>query len=191
MFTTRKRGRGGKYWYSPTALRALKASEEWQRGRAIWEKTKETMRQGIVAREAYIARHPPYIYQGIPPGWITMREVAERLNISRGAAYRLRKMNRFMSEQFVGAWDAKNRPWFCHEESVERFKNSEEYQTMRQHGLKAIRTGVGISHSEKDTEFKLHTPQIVTPARPELSFGYTREELRMPRLKMIGIDEMW
>jgi len=190
VFTTRKMGQGRRYWYSPTSLRNLKESEEWQKGQAICEKTKATMRQGIVIREVYTARHKPYIYQGIPPGWITIREVAERLDISLPAARRLRKMNRFMSEQFVGEWDKKQRPWFCDEDGVELLKNDEEYQKLRRSGLRIMENLRG-KLSEKPAVEPAPQDQCLPQDRSEPTFGYTSEELRLPRERITGIDEMW
>jgi len=190
VFTTRKMGQGRRYWYSPTSLRNLKESEEWQKGRAIWEKIKAAMRQGIVAREAYTARHPPYIYQDIPPGWITMREVAERLDISIANAHHLRKKKRFLSEQFVGEWDKKCRPWFCDEDGVERLKNDEEYQKLRRRGLQT-RENLRGKLCEKPAVEPAPQDQRSPQDRSEPTFGYTSEELRLPRERITSIDEMW
>jgi len=189
VFLTRKMGEGGKNWYSQTNLRNLKESEEWQRGHAIWAKAKATIQQGTCTREVYTARHQPRIYRNIPPGWITLREVAERLDISISAARRLRKMKRFMSEQFVGEWDNKWRPWFCDEDGVEAYKNNEEYQQARQRGLNAMQA---MLRKPVDTAGDTpHLPPLRPTVPPELTFGYTREELRLPRERVIGVDEMW
>ena len=189
VFLTRKMGEGGKNWYSPTSLRNLKESEEWQQGCAAWERAKATMRQGIVEREVYTARHKPCIYQGIPPGWITLREVAERLHIGRSAAYRLRKMNRFMSEQFVGEWDTKKRPWFCDEDGVERLKNSEEYQQLRQRGKNAMQVAIGkpVETTSSTSPQQQSEPEVCL----EPTFGYNREELRLPSERIVLFDELW
>lgn len=146
IFVTEKTGRGRRQWYSPCSLRMLRENVEHLKWRAVWKKAKETMRAGIVGRQADKIRRKPCVYRNpIPPGWLSTREVAERLDISTSSVRHLRKMRRFFARQYIKGklqdteyWMTpeliRNRHWFFDEETIEAFKNSEEYQTMRQRG---------------------------------------------------------
>ncbi len=169
-------GRGRQHWYSPTNLRNLKDDEERQRGRAIWEKGKETMRQGGVAREVYRAKHRARVYKDIPPGWITIWEMAEQLNISYSCAHCLRRRGRILCEQFTGHWE-KRRPWFVHEDSVEEYRATEHYQKTQKQGKAAA---LSVIETRAEPSVAEPSPSQETQGRavrPELSLGYTREEL--------------
>ena len=184
IFVTRKQGKGGRNYYSPTSLRNLKEDEEFLKKRAIYEKGKATMQQGIIEREVYRTQHTPRTYPSVPKQWLTMREVAERLGISISAVSRLRKMERFNAEQLVGKWDQKQRPWFIHEDSVKELENDEYYQKTRRHGRNAVNAMIGKQIFTDPDDSAL--PQCLTTESSDLSFGYTREERRI-----IKADEMW
>ncbi len=175
VYITRKMGRGGKYWFSPTNLRNHRDDEERIRRREIWEKGKATMRQGIAARETYTRQHRARAYKNIPPGWITMREMAERLNISMSCAYRLRRRGRILCEQFTGEWD-KRRPWFVHEDSIEEYRATEHYQQTQQHGKQAALSVIAQEQAALPIA-SVSRAQGENNPFSGLTFGYTHEEL--------------
>jgi len=172
VYVTNGLGRGRRYWFSQTNLRNLKEDEEYQRWRTVWEKSKATMRQGIVRREAYAAQHRAKVYRNIPSGWITLREMAERLGISPSTAYKLRQRGRILSQQFTGHWD-KRRPWFVHEDSVEEYRATEHYQKTQRQGKAAALAVIGKG------DYAATGVILTQPLPAELSFGYTKEELRL------------
>jgi len=172
VYVTKGMGRGRRYWFSMTNLRNHKEDEERLKRRAAWEKGKATLRQGIAASEVYRSQHRAKVYKGVPHGWITIREMAERLNISYGCAYRLRRRGRILSEQFTGNWE-KRRPWFVHEDSVEEYRATEHYQKTQRQGKAAALSVIGKGESAAPALGVTLTKSL--PA--ELSFGYTREEL--------------
>ena len=128
-FLTCKQGSGGQNWYSPTSLRNLKEDEQFLKRRAAWGKAKATMRTGAVGRETLKTKHKQRVYKKVPKGWLTMMEVAERLDVSTSAVANLRRRGHLTGEHFTGEWDAKHRPWFFHEAVVEEYRTREHYKS--------------------------------------------------------------
>lgn len=177
VYVTNGMGKGRKCWFSPTNLQTLKEDEERLRLRAIWEKGKATMEQGIVAREVYNRHHQARTYKNVPPGWITIHEMADRLNINHSCAYQLRRRGRILCEQFTGEWDAKRRPWFVHEDSVEEYRATEHYQRTQAQGKAAALSVIGKREEPCVSEPSPSPETQGEGAHSELSFGYTHEEL--------------
>ena len=175
VYVTKGVGKGRQQWFSPTNLRNHQEDEERLRWRAVREKGLQTMQQGVVGREVYKMQHRARVYTNIPQGWITVREVADRLQVSIGTVHRLRQRDRLQGEHFTGRWD-KRRPWFFHEDSVEEYWASEHYQKTQRKGKEAALSVLvtpespGLLPSVPYEAKKNH-------ARSELTFGYTKEEL--------------
>jgi len=105
-------------------------------------------------------------------------------------------MKRLLSEQFVGKWDKQKRPWFIHEDSVEELKNNEDYQKARQRRLNAMQAMPGEpplnAALTADTDASQETyPPVTLTRQHDITFDYTNEELKMPPLRVTGINEMW
>jgi len=129
-----------------------------------------------VAREVYRAKHRARVYKDIPLGWITIWEMAERLDISYSCAHCLRRRGRILCEQFTGHWE-KRRPWFVHEDSVEEYRATEHYQKTQKQGKAAA---LSVIETRAEPSVAEPSPSQETQGRavrPELSLGYTREEL--------------
>ena len=176
VYVTNGTGKGRKHWYSPTNLQNLQEDEERLRLRAIWEKGKATMQEGVASMEVYKRQHKARVFKNIPPGWITIREMAERLNISFGCAYNLRRRGRILCEQFTGAWDDKRRPWFVHEDSVEEYRVSEHYQKTQARGKAAALSVIQKSELSVSAHSAQQEENENAPFS-ELTFGYSYEEL--------------
>jgi hypothetical protein len=146
VFVTRRRGTGGRNWYSPSSLRTLREDLEHLQRRAAMKKGRETMRAGIVNRQVYKLKHKPCVYRTpIPRGWLSVGQVAERLDISRPRVHKLRQSGRLRGKQYykgelvdLTGWEGMiptgPRHWFFREEDVEEFKNSEHYVRAREWG---------------------------------------------------------
>ncbi len=148
VFYNRKMGRGGKHWYSPTSLRNYKEDEERLKRRAIYEKALVTLRTGVVGREVYKQRHQPQVYsKPIPAGWLTVREAADLLGISRCRVRALCKHGEIVSDHFTGEWDTKCRHWFILRTSLEAYIQTEFYQRKHRQGVEATQKRLGISDS--------------------------------------------
>ncbi len=138
VFVNRKLSRGGKCWFSWTSLRNYKEDEDRLKYGARWEKNLATRRAGIVHREVYKQKHRPQVFKKpIPHGWITVREAAELLNVSRSVIHRMVKQGAVTVQHFTGEWDAKRRPWFLLRSSLEGYVASEFYQRKHREGKEA------------------------------------------------------
>jgi hypothetical protein len=149
VFITRKKGTGGRYWYSPSSLRYMKEDEQHLKERAKWKKGNATKRANIVYRQVYKLRHKPSPHRKpIPPGWLTTLQAAERLDISLTSVHGLRRRGRLRGKQYykgeltnLYGWEpmikTRGRHWFFHEDDVEALKNDEHYIRTREIGKTA------------------------------------------------------
>ncbi len=174
VYLTRKKGTGGRNWYSLTNLQNYKEDEERNKWLAVREKGKETMRQGISSLEHYQMKYRRRVYSGVPAGWIPVRETAERLGVSMRTVLRLRQRARLHGEQWVGKWD-KMRPWFFHEDLVEEYRVSDHYQKTQLQGKNANRAVVGKPAFDPSGD-TVPWARVISNTS-ELSFSYTKEEL--------------
>lgn len=152
VFFCHTTGRSRRKWFSPSSLRHLKEDEQYLKGKATWEKARDTMRAGVVARQVYKLRYKPQYYRKQFPGWITTREAADRLDIGIRTVLDLQRKGRILGRQMIKGrledtrgWMQKelcyNHSWFFHEQDIEDYRNSEDYQTRRQRGLNAALLG--------------------------------------------------
>jgi hypothetical protein len=144
VFVTGKHGRGRRVWYSPSSLRHLKEDEAYLKGKERYQKTLDTIRAGIVGRQVYKLTRKPCVYRKpIPPGWLTTRQVAERLDLSCSAVHTLRRKGRLFAKQYIKGkledtrnwmvpeW-TRNRHWFFPENEVEEYRNNEDKKQQRE-----------------------------------------------------------
>ena len=161
VFVNRKMGKGGKCWFSWTSLRNYKEDEERLKYRARWEKNLATRQAGIVHREVYNQRHRPQVYKKpIPDGWMTVREAAELLNVSRSVIHRMVKQGAITVEHFTGEWDAKRRPWFILRTSLEGYIETEFYQRKHKVGKEVALGQIGIFPADGENQTLRASPSF-------------------------------
>jgi hypothetical protein len=151
VFVTSPKGTARRTnWYSPSSLRHMTEDLDHLKQRAKLEKARQTMQAGIVDRQVYKLRHKPCVYRKpIPAGWLSVRQAAERLDISRAGLLRLQQRGRLRGKQYykgkledMSNWMEKDKTrchWFFHEDDIEALKNDERYQILRDKG-KAVAT---------------------------------------------------
>ncbi len=161
--------------YFPSCLQcilSIKEDEDQQTRLAAQEKAKATMKQGIVARQVYNIQHRPRVYKNLPKGLLTVREAAERLDISHGTMRDLARCGCIASTFLVGKWDIKRRPYFFLETFIEEYKNSEYSQRKHKQGKQGALAVVG--EGSPDAEALYTEP---TTAHSKLTFGYSHSDL--------------
>lgn len=143
VFIAAGEGKRARKWFSPSSLRHMKDNVEHLKWRAAHEKAKETMRAGVVERQVYKLQHKPFAYRKpIPRGWLTVREVADRMQISQARVRKLQLSGRLRGKQWykgnleeLGNWEkAPHRRWFFHEGAVDELMSMEDYQLAQERG---------------------------------------------------------
>ena len=106
--------RGSRLWFSRRAVMQLAEDPERQRRRANYWKGREA--GGVKDRGPQMART---VKEGIPKGWLTAREAAERLGVCPHRVHALRRSGMVRGEQI---W-RRNKPlkfWYYPDYEVER-----------------------------------------------------------------------